>query len=128
ATLRPDTLREILVAAFDPYFDRTLTGRVTQAKNEWHVRALAAVNEQVDAESLASLREEAAARLSEMEATIADLNERLRLSTADRFELPAIEVPEPELEDAISRQALVSFDDDWLAATRALIKRKAYQE
>ena len=61
-----------------------------------------------------------------MEATIADLNERLRLSTADRFDLPPIRVPEPENDDEIPRQALVGFDDDWLATTRALIQRKSY--
>ena len=59
-----------------------------------------------------------------MESAIADINERLHLA-ADDFTLPEIEVPEPEVQDA-ARHALVSFDDDWVAATRALIARKQY--
>jgi hypothetical protein len=47
---------------------------------------------------LAELRDEAAERLTELRSTIDDINARLRLS-ADRFTLPAIEVPAPEIKD-----------------------------
>jgi hypothetical protein len=124
ATLRPDVLREILKRAFDPYFDATLEDRVREAHDEWRERAQEAIDEQVDPSILAALRAEAAERLSELESAITDINERLRLA-ADDFSLPRIEVPGPEDQDA-SRQALVSFDDDWVAATRALIARKQY--
>jgi hypothetical protein len=40
--------------------------------------------------------------------------------------LPDIEVPEPEVELDPARQALVSFDHDWVGASRALIKHKSY--
>jgi hypothetical protein len=126
ATLRPDVLREIITRAFDPYFDRTLARRVTLAEVEWRRQAREALNDQIDTEQLAVLREEATRRLAEMEETIADLNERLRLSVDDGFTLPEIRVPEPDLDEDIPRQALVGFDDDWLAATRALIQRKSY--
>jgi hypothetical protein len=125
ATLQPDTLREIVERAFEPYFDATLENRVSEARAEWRERAQEAIDEQVDPEVLASLREEAAGRLSELESMIADINERLHLA-ADDFTLPRIEVPGPEVDGEAVRQALVSLDDDWVAATRALIARKQY--
>ena len=126
ATLRPDVLREILERAFDPYFDRTLQGRVTLAEDEWNRRAEEVLREQIDQKNLEALRAEAADRLAELDSAIADINERLQLAAADRFDLPEIEVPEPEVNEDAGRQALVSFDDDWVAATRALIARKQY--
>jgi hypothetical protein len=125
STLRPNVLREIVERAFEPYFDDTLDDRVEEAKAEWEAEAQSAIDEQVDAESLAALREEAAERLAELEDAIVSINERLRLS-ADRFTLPDIDIPEPEIETEANRQALLSFEDDWIAATRALIARKRY--
>jgi hypothetical protein len=125
ATLQPNVLREIVEDAFDPYFDFTLEDRVNAARNEWMKRAQEAIDEQLDAEVLAALREEAAGRLSELEAAITEINERLQLA-ADRFMLPVIEVPTPEIDENSPRQALVGLNDTWEAATRALIQRKAY--
>ena len=125
ATLQPDVLREIVEAAFDPYFDRTLEDRVAEAEAEWLAEAQSAINEQIDPAVLTALRTEAAERLAELESVIADINERLRLA-ADRFTLPVIKVPGPEIDEDAPRQALVSFDDNWMAATRALIARKQY--
>jgi hypothetical protein len=126
ATLQPDVLRTIIEDAFDPYFDHTLQDRVAEAEAEWLREAQAAIDDQVDPVVLAALREEAAGRLAELESVIADINERLRLA-ADHFTLPVINVPGPEVNEDGSRQALVSFDDGWVAATRALIRRKAYE-
>jgi hypothetical protein len=126
ATLQPNVLREIIERAFDPYFDRDLEVRVNEAEDEWLREAQAAIDEQVDPEVLAALRRETAERLAELESVIADINDRLRLAAGDRFDLPAITVPEPEIDEEASMQALVSFGDNWLAATRALIQRKAY--
>jgi hypothetical protein len=125
ATLRPNVLREIVERAFEPYYDDTLDDRVDVARDEWLRQAQAAIDEQVDPEILAGLRTEAAARLSELESVITDINERLRLA-ADRFRLPAIEVPQPEIDKDGERHALVGFDDNWVKATRALIARKSY--
>jgi hypothetical protein len=125
ATLRPTVLHEIVERSFDPYFDDTLEARVRAAKLEWLARAQTAIDDQVDPEVLTALREEAAGRLAELESVIADINERLRLA-ADRFVLPAIEVPAAEIDEDIARQALVAFDDSWIKATRALIERKTY--
>jgi len=127
ATLRPDVLRDILDAAFDPYIDRTLRGRVTLAEVEWRRQAQEALDEQIDQDMLEDLRSEAAVRLSELQSAIDDINYRLRLAADDRFTLPKIEVPQPELDETRVRQALTALDDDWITATRALIRRKAYE-
>jgi hypothetical protein len=127
ATLQPGVLTEIVERAFDPYFDRTLEGRVTEAEEAWEERARAALSEQIDPERLEALREEATEKLTELKDAIDNINERLRLAAADHFELPQIEVPEPEVDDDPSTLALVKFGDDWVAATRALIRRKAYE-
>jgi hypothetical protein len=127
ATLRPDVLREIIERAFDPYFDRTLGDRVNEAEIEWLGQAQTAINTQVNPEVLAALRQEASERLAELRTVIDDINERMQLA-ADGFTLPAIEVPEPEVDEDASRQALVAFDDSWIEATRALIARKQYED
>ena len=127
ATLRPDALREIVDRAFDPYFDRTLEQRVSDAEDEWLVDAQAAMSEQVDDDLLSNLREQAAERLSELREEIDRINSQLHLAVGEHV-LPAIEVPEPELDDDTPRQALVSIDQDWVEATRALIAHKSYGE
>jgi hypothetical protein len=127
ATLQPGVLTEIVERAFDPYFDRTLEDRVHEAEEEWLRQAEEVIAEQIDAEHLAALREEAGEKLTELKDAIDNINEQLRL-VGDHFTLPPIEVPEPEVDESVVRQALVAFDDDWVAATRALIRRKAYED
>jgi hypothetical protein len=125
ATLQPDVLREIVERAFDPYYDRTLEGRVSEARDEWMERAQEAIDQQIDPDVLAELRGRAVNRLAELEAVIAEINEQFQLA-ADRFVLPEIEIPTPEIDENAPRQALVAFDDSWVEATRALIARKSY--
>jgi hypothetical protein len=63
-----------------------------------------------------------------MQAEIDRINDSLQLSAED-FDLPDIDVPEPDVDlDSLDgeRQALVSFDDDWVAASQALIRHKSY--
>ena len=123
--LRPDTLREMVEAAFEPYYDDTLERRVEAAESEWLDEAQAAIDAQLNPEIMASVREQAETKLAELRSAIDDLNEQLNIATDD-FTLPEIEVPEPEIDETIERLALVSFDDDFVTATRALIERKRY--
>jgi hypothetical protein len=127
ATLQPATLREIIERAFDPYLDRALDERVEDAEVEWTRQAEQALAAHIDQARLEALRREAAERLAEMQDAIDSINEKLRLAASEDFALPDIEVPEPEVDEEASRQALVSLDDDWVEATRALIRRKAYE-
>jgi len=123
--LRPDTLREMVEAAFEPYYDDTLERRVEAAESEWLDEAQAAIDAQLNPEIMAAVRAQAETKLSELRSVIDDLNEQLNIATDD-FTLPEIEVPEPEIDETIERLALVSFDDDFVTATRALIERKRY--
>jgi hypothetical protein len=123
---RANVLREIVERAFDPYFDRGLAKRVTLESIEWKRQTEKALREQIDPQHLEALRIEAAGRLAELKDAIADINDRLRLAAADHFTLPVIKVLQPEIDEGAARRALVSFDQDWVEATRALIQRKAY--
>jgi hypothetical protein len=123
--LHPDTLREMIEAAFEPYFDDTLERRVEAAEFEWLEEAQAAIDAQINPEIMATVRAQAETKLTELRSAIDDLNEQMNLAT-DGFTLPAIEVPEPEIDETAERHALVSLDDDFVTATRALIERKRY--
>jgi hypothetical protein len=118
-------LRRMLEEAIAPYIDRTLKDRNEQAEEKWRNDAQEAIDRQVDPEHLARLREEAAAKLEEMREAIDHLNSQLQLSPED-FDLPPIDVPQPEVDLNPSRQALVRFDDNFIAASRKLIEHKSY--
>ena len=127
---RRGLLREIVEAAFDPYFDHTLQERVAEAEEQWLEEARSAINTQVDQDRLAALRAEAAERFAAMRAEIDRIDAEIEAATAE-VTLPSVEVPESEIDlDLLDpgRQALVSFDGDWMTATRALIKRKSYSK
>jgi len=123
--LRPDTLRELVEAAFAPYYDDTLERRVEAAEFEWLEEAQAAIEAQINPEIMATVRAQAETKLTELRSAIDDLNEQMSLA-ADGFTLPAIEVPGAEIDETAERHALVSLDDDFVTATRALIERKRY--
>jgi hypothetical protein len=118
-------LQRLIRQAFKPYIDSTLDQRVADAKSEWNTAAKQALDQQIDAESIARLREQATTKLDELREQIDQINDQLNLAAGD-FELPDIEVPEAEIELDPDRQALVSFEDDWVSASQALIKHKAY--
>jgi hypothetical protein len=119
-------LQRFIRQAFKPYIDLTLNRRVDEAKAEWNKAAQEAIEEQIDAEHLTQIREDAAAKLGELREQIDQINEQLDLVAGEHFTLPIIEVPEPDVELDPSRQALISFDDDFVSASQALIRHKAY--
>jgi hypothetical protein len=119
-------LQRIIRQAFKPYIDPTLGRRVNEAKSEWDAAAQEAINNQIDTEHLARIRDEAAAKLEEWREEIERINNQLNLVAGDHFTLPPIDVPEPEVELDPFRQALVSFDHDWVSASQALIRHKSY--
>jgi hypothetical protein len=128
ATLQPNVLAQIIEDAFEPYWDATLEARVEAAKAKWHKRAVKALVKQIDRDTLEDLRAEAADKLAELRDAIEDINNRLRLAAGDHITLPPVEVPEAEVDEDTPRQALIAFDDDWVSATRKLIRHKGYQE
>jgi hypothetical protein len=118
-------LRRIIRQAFKPYIDPTLADRVRQAHDKFDEAAKEILEDQLDGDHLARLRAEAETKLEELREQINKINEQLQLTTGD-IRLPRIEVPQPEVDLDPDRQALVSFDLDWVAASRALIKHKSY--
>lgn len=128
ATLRPDLLREILEEAIEPFFDSTLSGRVSFAHHEWIEEAQRAIDDQIDLDLLTQLREQALARLDEIEPQIDAVNAALRSATDDLdLDLPPIEIPEPDLNGKPSTP-LVSSEWPFEKAARALRDRKRYAE
>src|SRR5262249_15440040 len=102
--LRPDALREMVEDAFAPYFDDTLEDRVKAAETAWLEQAQQAIDAQINPAILAAVREEASTKLVELESAIAELNEQMDLAT-DGLDLPEIEVPQPEIDEDVERQA-----------------------
>jgi hypothetical protein len=123
---KQEVLQRFVRQAFKPYVDRSLNRRVGEAKANWTTAAQEALARQVDTERLTRIRDEAAGKLEELREQIDQINEQLDLIAGPHFELPPIEVPEPELALDPERQALVSFADDWVSASKALIKHKGY--
>jgi hypothetical protein len=127
ATLRPKDLEEIVTKAIEPFYDASLAARVAAAESEWEEAAQSVLDDQVDGDALAAIKERAAERLAELEAEIERINDQLRMATDGIFDLPPVLVPEPEVDEKRSRQALlISSDWDWAEVTRALMLRKAY--
>jgi hypothetical protein len=124
---RARILQNIIRQAFQPYIDPTLRRRATTAELEWRRTAQRALNEQIDADRLAAIQARANLTLSQMREQIDHLNGALQELVANApAALPPIIVPRPEIDLAPDRPSLVSFDHDWVAASRALIKHKSY--
>lgn len=92
ASLRPDLLRDIAHEAVRPFYDATLDRRVGLARQDWIHRAQEMLADQLDAERLRNVQEQAGRKLSEMREQIAELNDQLRIDTSG-LDLPPIEVP-----------------------------------
>jgi hypothetical protein len=119
-------LQRIIRQGFRPYIDPTLARRVNEAKTAWGVEAQEAIDQQINADHLARIRDQASAKLDELREQIDQINAQLDLVAGEHFTLPPIEVPEPNVELGPDRQALVAFDDDWVRASQALIQHKSY--
>lgn len=126
ATLQPRVLTDLARRAVVPFYDAELDGRVRRAERVWMDEAQATIAEQSDGQQLIALRETAIAKLAEIEEEIAALNDALRQAVPDDIDLPAIEIPEPEVDETLHGKPLISSGDPWAVATHALIDRKRY--
>jgi hypothetical protein len=96
--LKHDALIATVEQAIRPYFDETLRERVEEAQQEWQAQTEAAIEEQIDAEEIASLQ----ARYDAAREEIERVNYRLRVM-ADAITLPAPPPPpEPDMDDKIN--------------------------
>jgi hypothetical protein len=124
ATLRPQELHEIIRAALEPFFDRTLAARVARAQRQWEAEAQSWLDAELDQGLLGDLLRQVGRNLAEL----SELNEKIEATTDSDFELPEPEIPEPEVDPEAHGKPIVSSDWDWAEATRALIARKKYAE
>ncbi|TVR05826.1 MAG: hypothetical protein EA385_17275 [Salinarimonadaceae bacterium] len=110
ATLQPNLLREIVTDAIKPYIDDTLDRRVTEARRQWQAEAQQAMEEQIDGDTLAALKAEAEIKLGSLRQEIDAINEGLRLACDEHFDLPEIQIPDPELDaEKLARQSIPCF-------------------
>lgn len=126
STLRPDVLEQIVREALDPYYDHGLRERVRSAYDRWLRRAEEMLEEQSSSDFRNEVLEEAAAKLSELEAEVASINEALRQSLPDEFDYPPILIPEPNVDPSLHGKPLISSAWTWVEQTRALKQQKAY--
>lgn len=124
AALRPDLLREIATDAIAPFFDHTLRYRVEEARRRWRQEAQQIVDE-ATSESLYVVQQQAATQLAQMRVQIDQLNHDLRIDTS-QFELPPIEVPDPELQQDPAVPPLLDSRWPFRRGCEALIASKAY--
>jgi hypothetical protein len=128
AALNPRLLRKIVRTAVDPFFDSTLEGRVAEAQAAWFEEAQRMVADQLDADQLAAIREQAAEKLEGLRDEIEAVNEALRVSVPDDVEFPEIVIPDPELTGAPNGMPLVDSAWSWVEQTLALKASRSYQE
>jgi hypothetical protein len=128
ATLRPDVLRQIMVDAFDRYFDHSLDRRAEEVRDAWLLEAQEVLDQAIDADLIAALHAEAEVRLGEIRAEVNRINDQLRSSTEvlDDVTLPPLpDPPEAELSEG-GLPPLISSTWGWVAQTKALKARKQY--
>lgn len=124
ASLRPELLKRLAKEATEPFFDRTLSRRVSKAKQRWTDAAQAVVDDMIDEDELARIRGEAAVVLAGMQEQIDELNKALRVEvTYD--DLPVFDIPEAEL-DGVHPLPLLDSRWPFLDQCRELIGAKRY--
>jgi hypothetical protein len=97
AALQPALLRRIAEDAVSPFYDDSLDDRVQQAIDDWRDEAQEIVDDQIGADA-EYFRDLAARRIAEKHDEIKKIIDTLRID-ADRYDLPEIVLPEPELDD-----------------------------
>jgi hypothetical protein len=126
ASLQPRLLRRIAQNALSPFYDGTLDARVRAARSRWLEQAQAAIEQQMDADHLARIRDDAEQRLAAVRAELDALNDAMRIDASD-FTLPELVVPVAELNG--DAHPLPLLDSAWSFAEqcRRLLDSKAYR-
>jgi len=127
ASLQPKLLAKIARAACAPFFDTTLAGRVTEARDSWLEEAQAVVDEQLDGEQVDLFREQAAAKLAEMSAEIDALNAALQVDVT-YSDLPEFDIPVYESNGKAHGKPLLDSRWSFAEQCRALKASKAYSD
>jgi hypothetical protein len=126
ASLRPDLLRQVARDAIAPFFDRTLSERVFDAKSTWLEDAQKAVDRAASDEVMEAIRADAARKLDAMREQVAELNAALRIDT-EGIELPPVVIPGPVLNGNGGLPPLIDSRWPFAEQCQALIDSKAYR-
>lgn len=127
AALRPDLLRQIARDAIAPFYDRTLSQRLFEARGQWIDQAQEAVEQSTDVGQLDLIRAAAAEQLDGMRQQIRELNESLRIDTGNIW-LPPFDIPQATLGDRLPPEPLLDSRWDFAAQCRRLIASKSYAD
>jgi hypothetical protein len=123
ATLRPGLLRQLAVEALAPFYDYTLAERVEQAQGDWLDLAEITLAAQLDTDKLAVIREDAEAKLADLEDEVESFNDALRVEVGDNYELPEAVIPEPDID--AEPDGLPLFDSRWSYAEQSLALKRS---
>jgi hypothetical protein len=127
AALRPDVLRTLLRDAIEPFYDLTLDDRVESARVQWEAEAQETLEAHLGEDKLDRLRDQAEARLEELEELRDEINDLLNAAVGDDFEFPKVEVPEAEIDSKPDGEPLFDSGDDYADATLKLKASRAYE-
>jgi hypothetical protein len=125
ATLRPADLDRMARDAIAPFFDYDLAERVDEAREEWLAEAQEMLAKQLGPERLDEMREQAEAKLAELQEQVQAVNDGLKVD-ATGIKVPKIDVPDPEV-DGADDDPLISSEWGFAEGTRALRARKRYE-
>ena len=125
AALNPRLLRKIVREALDPFFDKTLDGRVDAAYQRWVDEAQCRLDKQLDRAEIERIQAEAAGKLEELREEIDAINQALHVDIDD-LDLPKPVVPEPEIDEADHGLPLVDSTWEWAEQTASLKASKTY--
>lgn len=123
ATLQPATLSRIVRDAVAPFFDATLTSRVSRAREAWEEEAQEAFDGQVDSDLFEMIHHRATESLETLREQLSQLT--VAAEDVDDLDLPAMQIPRP-LPIGDPPAALVSSDMSLVDHIRTLKARKNY--
>lgn len=126
ATLQPQVLIELAVAAISPYFDSTLSRRTAEAVWAWEAQANEQLVDLIGPQQLLAFRAEQEAKLQDLREQIAELNVGLRVDGSE-LDLPEFDAPLAVLPDGPSVEPLVDSSWTFPEQRRALIASKRYE-
>jgi hypothetical protein len=125
AALQPDLLRQIALEAIAPFHDDTLLLRVVKARREWETAAQELLDEQMNHDDLAAIREKAERMLVRHRREVREVNDALRIDIGDS-DLPPVEIPEPEIGLQPTGEPLIDSAWSFAEQSRRLKADKEY--
>ena len=119
ATLRPDDLRQIVRDVVKPFRDKTLDGRVIEARRAWEEGAQAVI-ESAEGADADRVRDQAAEELERLQSQIDDVLAGMQIDPS-MYELPPVQIPTANPSPTPAPEPLCSSDDTYADQTTRLM-------